>query len=351
MPAAEQLLVISNLERVDRGLRPVSARTVQLDALARNGAERDTDPPPPNPMPSGAAAASLWAGAGTSVLLDDFYWMYDDGPGSGNVDCRHATDPGCWGHRRGILTPYEAPLYMGGASVRSAAFGASVAEEFVGGGASESTDYTPTGLSWASITHRVPVGIGRTRIALASDRGIRRGTLLRLWASGEPMTVNLAITHGAPQWSVNRASCTLAAGSTCTVTVAYQPTSTAPVPGALQVAGPNGTQTVRLHGRQAAPVVTLAPASRTVAPRHHADLLARVRTAYSHRDRSGVVVELQRRRPGHKHWHVIARRVSGPLGGAHFRPKPSHSASYRVVALGSGGFPHGTSRAVTIRVS
>jgi hypothetical protein len=33
----------------------------------------------------------------------DYGWMYDDGRGSGNLDCPRSGGPGCWGHRHGIL--------------------------------------------------------------------------------------------------------------------------------------------------------------------------------------------------------------------------------------------------------
>lgn len=350
MPPAEQLLLVSDLERVDRGLRPVAARVTQLDSLAAIGARNNTDPPTPDPMPSGASAASLWAGAGTSTLLANFFWMYDDGPGSGNIDCAQPRDPGCWGHRRGILSPFRAPLYMGAASVGSSRFGASMAEEFVGGGPSETTSYTSTGLTWVQLTGRIPVGLGRTAVAIRSDPLYRHGAPLRVWASGVRMTVRLSVATGRQAWTVTPASCSLAAGEGCMVALRYRPTSPAPTPGTLRVTGPNGTRIVDLRGHQATPTVSLSPLSRTVAARHHAALTTRVRTRFTHQDRPGVRVELQRRKLGHQRWHLIARRVTGPLGGAHFGPKPRHTADYRIVARGSGGYPTAASRTVVVRV-
>jgi hypothetical protein len=32
-----------------------------------------------------------------------YFWMYDDGTGSANVDCSPASPSGCWGHRENIL--------------------------------------------------------------------------------------------------------------------------------------------------------------------------------------------------------------------------------------------------------
>ena len=42
--------------------------------------------------------------------------MYDDGPGSPNVDCQGGNTSGCWGHRDDILAPFTcSPCVMGSA--------------------------------------------------------------------------------------------------------------------------------------------------------------------------------------------------------------------------------------------
>jgi hypothetical protein len=43
--------------------------------------------------------------------------MYDDGYASGNLDCLHRSDAGCWGHRKGILDDFGSGpnLVMGAA--------------------------------------------------------------------------------------------------------------------------------------------------------------------------------------------------------------------------------------------
>lgn len=123
-----QLLVLANAERVDRGLRRIVGLTRNLDRSALAGARTDADPVP-DPF-YGTAYGSNWAGGFASTLAADFMWMYDDGAGSPNIDCRHAGQSGCWGHRRNILYPYQAPLAMGAAAYRS-----SLTEVFVGGDA------------------------------------------------------------------------------------------------------------------------------------------------------------------------------------------------------------------------
>jgi hypothetical protein len=123
---AQQLFVIANLERTDRGLTAAIGLSRGLDQNALTAARANQDPIP-NPF-YGNAYGSNWAGGIGSPLAVDFLWMYDDGPGSFNIDCRSAQAAGCWGHRHNVLYPYQAPVVMGAAAV-----GTSMTEVFVGG--------------------------------------------------------------------------------------------------------------------------------------------------------------------------------------------------------------------------
>jgi hypothetical protein len=97
----QQIFVAVNLERVDRGLPPFVGLTAVLNRNAQKGADSANDPP--DPGKSYAVADTEWAG-GSSNGLDAVYgWMYDDGIGSGNLDCPKHGGPGCWGHRHGLL--------------------------------------------------------------------------------------------------------------------------------------------------------------------------------------------------------------------------------------------------------
>ncbi|MGA3219689.1 MAG: hypothetical protein ABSE77_11555 [Acidimicrobiales bacterium] len=127
----EQLLVVSNLERVDRGLAPITGLSAGLDANAQQGAADDADPFA-SPF-YGKEWASNWAGGYASSLVADFFWMYDDGPGSFNIDCQSAGDPGCWGHRNNILASFSTPIMMGAAIASPTPDGPSLTELFVGG--------------------------------------------------------------------------------------------------------------------------------------------------------------------------------------------------------------------------
>jgi hypothetical protein len=100
----EQLFVLTDIERVDRGLPAVVGMVAPLDTDAQNAAAANTDPTPSSVPPGSTVAswASNWAEA-AGPLGSTYNWMYDDGPGSGDIDCT-ASDPGsCWGHRDNML--------------------------------------------------------------------------------------------------------------------------------------------------------------------------------------------------------------------------------------------------------
>jgi hypothetical protein len=51
-------------------------------------------------------ASANWAGGWGNPLGADYAWMYDDGPGGNNLDCRAGTSRLCWGHRDNILNRF-----------------------------------------------------------------------------------------------------------------------------------------------------------------------------------------------------------------------------------------------------
>jgi hypothetical protein len=130
MTVPVQLLNLANLERVDRGLAPILGLSAALNQDAQNAAAQDADPMPTHFY--GDMATSNWAGGDASSLEADFEWMYDDGMGSGNLDCTSSDQSGCWGHRHDILWHFSAPIAMG-AGYGSGQYGPSLTELFVGG--------------------------------------------------------------------------------------------------------------------------------------------------------------------------------------------------------------------------
>jgi len=106
LSAQEQMYVATNLERTVRGLPPLAGMSYALDGAAAAGAADSNDPTPPAGYPSGQGGSnwgSNWAGAVGNALEADYFWMYDDGVGSSNIDCPSAGAPGCWGHRDNVL--------------------------------------------------------------------------------------------------------------------------------------------------------------------------------------------------------------------------------------------------------
>jgi hypothetical protein len=116
LPGAEQALVLTDLDRLTYGLAPVAGLTSALDADAAHGVRDDTDPASSDT--SFGYWTANWAGGYPNIVMAYDAWMYDDGPGSANLDCTAADPKGCWGHRHDILWQFNGtgPLAMGAAA-------------------------------------------------------------------------------------------------------------------------------------------------------------------------------------------------------------------------------------------
>ena len=115
----QQLFVLTDIERVDRGLAPVVGMVQELNQDAQSAAAGNTDPTPAS-VPPGTTVlrwASNWAEA-PGPMGSNYLWMYDDGPGSENLECTSADSGSCWGHRDNVLgfgSPSGGVLVMGAA--------------------------------------------------------------------------------------------------------------------------------------------------------------------------------------------------------------------------------------------
>jgi len=110
----EQMLVLVDLERVNRGLAPVIGLSPALDELAARGAQNGNDPA----FPSGgfAGGGGIWFG-GNSTIGADYAWMYDDGPRGLDIneDCPSGGNSSdCWLHRDIILWKGTGGTLVGG---------------------------------------------------------------------------------------------------------------------------------------------------------------------------------------------------------------------------------------------
>ena len=133
MTVPEQLFVIANLERLDRGGAPIAGLTTQLDAIAQTGADNSTDPSfnGTEQLTGGAArvnGGANWAAGTSNPLGSDYFWMYDDGGAS------------AWGHRDNILSDYATPSLCGSSGIQNY-MGAG---DTTSGSVVEGTDYGPS---------------------------------------------------------------------------------------------------------------------------------------------------------------------------------------------------------------
>jgi len=103
-------------------MRPIAALDPELNSAAADGAASGTDPEAPADFFAklgDAGWSANWAGGFPNILLAYDSWMYDDGFGSGNLDCTTPSAAGCWGHRHDILAfPRISSTAMGVAAGR-----------------------------------------------------------------------------------------------------------------------------------------------------------------------------------------------------------------------------------------
>ena len=209
LSAAQQTLVVSNLERVDRGLRPAAGMVATLNSLSATAASNDADPALPNWDPIGPFSPNRWGSnwAGDlNALASDYDWMYNDGwgpSGSYNLDCTSATASGCWGHRHNILSAYGGEeLITGVASVEQSQW-TSIAQIFVAG----TGGYPAFTYAWSQATAGTPT------------------TAAPSTSTATPTVDSTSLSVGAPT--------TVVAGRTATVSGRLTDTTAgSPVPGA-----------------------------------------------------------------------------------------------------------------------
>ncbi len=206
LPVAEQVFIVINEERIDRGLTPVAFVTSQLNGYAQQGADAATDPSFPAAVTGGNAVTfggSIWAGGVTSVLETDYYWMYDDGwsgllGATSNMNCSLASSSGCWGHRDIILHAFPpcgatAPTLSIGAAVSTSGYpGGSIAALVVSTCGAPPTDVT---LSWSQLAGAVSATSSVVGIAaLAGGQGY-----WQVRSNGAVTAAGQAINYGSMQ--------------------------------------------------------------------------------------------------------------------------------------------------------
>ena len=229
---AEQLFVLTDLERVDRGLAPIAGLSANLNAYAQAGADAQRDPSFPPYGSGGGSTYSSSPSLGVSLAM----WMYDDGPGGTNSACPPTGGSGCWGHRDIILGQYAAPALMGVGS------GPSTTQLFVGGDTTDTPYFT-----WAQEVALFPVGVFPFGVNTSVLPGQSQSSSLQLWASGTGMNITVALNGGNGVFQLGGTECNLPAGATCNLALTFTPPSLGVFTATLEVTGPNGTQAVPLR--------------------------------------------------------------------------------------------------------
>ena len=344
LTVAQQLLVLSNLERVDRGLVPVIGLSGPLDQDALTGAQSDADPQPT--QFNGNTWTANWEGGYGSPLEADFVWMYDDGYGSPNGDCNAPSDLGCWGHRHDILWALDSPAVMGAANA-TGRFGPSQTELFVGGDRATGPGQAdaPLAPTWAAIAATLPFTVSPASLTFAPAT---TSAPLTVAVSGENMTISAVLPAAADGWSVTPATCAVNAGSSCAFTVATAPAAAGSAT-TLTLQGPNGAQQIPL-AKPGAATLTTNSRTRTIAAGTTATITGTLLRAAG-AGAPGMTVGLTQRAAGSSTSATVAQGTTTANGTVSFRVSPRVNTIYRLTFAGTASLAGASGAATQIDVA
>jgi hypothetical protein len=335
-----QVLTITNMERVDRGLPPVPGLSSYLNGLAQQGANAN-DHPPLAPLTGRTQATVNWAGT-DSALLGAFMWMYWDGPGGGNLGCQNTGDQGCWGHRHNLMYSYESPIAMGAGVAPG-----SLAQEIVGGDTADPIDVTPT---WADISGTLTYGVAPVNVTKTADVGTSQSATITATSAGGSGHLEVGFQSGTPTWSVSPDDCDLVPNGSCQFVVTFAPTTVGNFPGVFTVSDGTTVKTVALSGTGIEPRVTLGVNADRIS--RGSKLVVRgvvtadpTNAALARRD-----VALQRKLSG-QGWKTVDSDTSGGRGKVKYVLHPNKSAKYRLEVIAAGGAVQAKSSSVKVRVT
>jgi hypothetical protein len=222
---AQQLFVLANLERVARGLPGFQGLSTGLDHMAQSGATANNDPN----GPSGATWGSNWAGGEASALFADYDWMYDDGPGSPNLDCTKSDPGGCWAHRENVLGDYGAAPSMG-AGVAKVNGVMSLTELFAStppgaldfqppAGGTTGQVVAPRAAAPKAVPAKPQLQVSPPALQMQAKAGIPNRGLLTI-TSGSPFRAAASVSGEGGQWAVN-SHCRSAKTQSCELDVRF----------------------------------------------------------------------------------------------------------------------------------
>lgn len=228
MPAAEQELVVTNLERVSRGLVAYVGLDPSLNSVALAGAAAGDDPA----LPSGTEAGSIQASGTASVLQADYEWMYADGPGGSNEACQGSAAGGCWEHREIILgnwASFGTPI-MGAAetALSGQADDPSYAELFTAGGGSDNVEFPYSAIAYPTSVVPDVVSVSTLDDTVTLEGNYFTGASSVMFGSS-PAT-SFAVNWDGSITAVEPAGATFDGITVTTPAGSSGPISTAPVP-------------------------------------------------------------------------------------------------------------------------
>jgi hypothetical protein len=166
LTVAEQLFVLTELERTARGLPADTGLAADWDSAAQAGADAGQDPTHGGSGASGYRA--VWAGGEPNPIVVMADWIYADGVfadgSSQNLGCSASASSGCWSHRDIVLHDSAATA----CHARCAVGAAFSANGFSGGGTNRHESYAeifgigggnnrdPLGFTWSSEQQALP---------------------------------------------------------------------------------------------------------------------------------------------------------------------------------------------------
>jgi len=246
----EQLLAVTDLERVGYREPAVIGVSPLLDTYAEDGAKARTDPGFPD---SNSGEASNWYGGPPSTLMAEFEWLYDDGYNSGNIDCTAPGAPGCWGHRLGLLGRFDQPIFMGAADIPSELSVTTLlaGNEFwnpVFGANPTPAELThhPLTPTWVQIARTVPLVLPKT-VRLNTLAGHDANHLIVVWSPAAWQEAHFRVDGGGGVWATGP-KCPLESGGKCGIVVSFRPRKPGVTTATLVAYSDAGIQRVELVG-------------------------------------------------------------------------------------------------------
>ncbi|MFZ1061933.1 MAG: hypothetical protein WAN30_00470 [Acidimicrobiales bacterium] len=206
----EQMLVVTDLERVARGYPAYLGLNAALDRATISAAMANSDPALASGFRAGydALGQVAWGGSwssGFDVLAGDYLMFYDDGwggaLGTSNVACVSPGSRGCWAHRDELLG--SAPHFNDGVSLWCATCEMGAGYALVNGASSyvqlielPAAGPPPMVFTWQSEVSYFPTGaLGSVKTVSLARVSFRGAALKVAWTLSGAQDASLAAVY------------------------------------------------------------------------------------------------------------------------------------------------------------